>query len=744
MSVSYGVSPMKYNKRARRTSKNLNILFVPWEWRTQTASSSLDAACGFEVCGHIDNTGQRRLDDGFGFRCIALWLLTITSTLLHPLAFATDDFANLESPAIASNTSLFDDIPSVYSASKYEQKVTKAPASISIVTGDEIKKYGYRTFGQILNSLRGFYNTQDRNNGYAGARGFGLPSDYNSRLLLLIDGHRYNNSVFDAFDTTEGFPVDLDIIERVEVVRGPSSSLYGTSAVFGVINVITKRGRDQHGANVKYAYGTNDAHKTSASYGNRFSNGLEAFITGTYFHSQGYDKRFYEEFDKPTSNNGLSVNNDGEQARKLMAKASYGDFSLQGLYVNRIKDIPTASFGGQFNNPNQNGKDQATFLELKYDHTFENQLNVQSRLSYNNYRFTGHLPSDVSALTGGSPPDISNFTSLTDNEWWRFELEASKLMWHDHHITIGGQYQDNFRQFLSFSSPQFPNFPTSDQKTFQWALFAQDDYSITDELTLNAGVRLDYYSIFGNTINPRVGLIYNPWKSTSFKLLYGEAFRAPNQNELNLNVPGQLVGNPKLQPEKLDTLEFIVEHYFTTQLRAELNVFHTNLKDNITATATAVGVENQNNRDVESLGVETQIENTWGNGFQGRFSYSWQDTTDKKTGERLSNSPEHMVKLNLIAPLWQDKVFLGFETQFMSSRRVPPKRGVPGQGSRVGDYVISNITVFTQNWVKGLELSAGIYNLFDERYFDPASADHLQNAIEQDGLQFRTKVSMDF
>ena len=302
---------------------------------------------------------------------------------IQTLAIAEDDFAKLEPTAKDSNIPLFQDIPSVYSASKYEQKVTKAPASVSIVTADEIKKYGYRTFGQILSSLRGFYNTQDRNNGFAGARGFGLPSDFNSRLLLLIDGHRFNDSMLDAFSTTETFPVDIDIIERIEVVRGPSSSLYGTSAVFGVINIITKRGRDQNGANIKYSYGTNDAHKTSFSYGDRFSNGLEAFITGSYFSSQGYDKLFYKEFDNPATNNGLSINNDDEQARKLMAKASYGDFSLQGLYVNRKKNVPTASFGAQFNNPNENGKDQATFVELKYDHTFENQLNVQSRLSYN-------------------------------------------------------------------------------------------------------------------------------------------------------------------------------------------------------------------------------------------------------------------------------------------------------------------------------------------------------------------------
>jgi outer membrane receptor for ferrienterochelin and colicins len=370
-------------------------------------------------------------------------LIFIIAILTQSLAFAVDDFAALDPLKNSNNTPLFQDIPSVYSASKYEQKVTKAPASISIVTGDEIKKYGYRTFGQILNSLRGFYNTSDRSYGYAGARGFGLPSDYNSRLLLLIDGHRFNDSMFDAFDTSEGFPVDLDIIERIEVVRGPSSSLYGTSAVFGVINIITKRGRDQHGANIKYSYGSNDTHKTSVSVGNRFKNGLETFVTGTFYDSQGYNKLFYKEFETST-NNGESIGNDGERDRKLMLKATYKDFSFQGLHVNRNKDLPTANLGALFNNPNLNAHDQATFFELKYDHTFENQLNVQSRLSYNNYRFKGFLPLDPSILGA----EIN--TSLVNSDWWRFEVEASKLVWDDHHITVGGQYQDNFNQFQTF------------------------------------------------------------------------------------------------------------------------------------------------------------------------------------------------------------------------------------------------------------------------------------------------------
>jgi len=664
------------------------------------------------------------------------YCLIFSMTVLSPTGsiFAADEFSKSE-PLFSVGDDLFKDIPSVYSASKYEQKVTKAPASISIVTGDEIKKYGYRNFGSILASLKGFYTTNDRNYGYIGARGFGLPADYNSRLLLLIDGHRYNDNIFDSFYVDEGFPVDVDVIDRVEVVRGPSSSLYGTSAVFGVINVITKRGRDLKGINAKASYGSNDTYKTSLSYGNRFSNGVEAFVTGTFYDSSGYNRLFYKEFDTPENNNGIALNSDEELSRKLMAKLAYEDFSFQSVYVNRRKDVPTASFDTLFNSQTQNTTDEAAFYELKYDHTFDNQLNIQSRVSYNWYRYKGNLPYSNSQLPDTNGPQ----NDLSDGNWWRAELEASKVFFRDHRVTVGGQYQDNFRQFQTNYDINDPakQRVLSDAKTYQWALFFQDEFSITSQLTLNAGVRYDYFSIFGSTVNPRIGLIYNPFEKSTLKLLYGSAFRAPNQFELNYTGSGT-IANPSLRPEKLDTVELILEHYFSQQLRAELNLFHTDVSNIISLTTLAnKDIQNRNTGNIESNGLEVQLEQLFFNGFQGRISYSWQENRDKNTRQRLTNSPEHMVKLNIIAPLWGDKVFAGFETQYLSGRTTP-------KNGHVGDYVISNLTVHTQNWIKGLEFSAGVYNLFDEQYFDPGSDTHVQNAIEQDGLTFRIKTSIDF
>jgi iron complex outermembrane receptor protein len=306
-----------------------------------------------------------------------------------------------------------------------------------------------------------------------------------------------------------------------------------------------------------------------------------------------------------------------------------------------------------------------------------------------------------------------------------------------HRITAGSEFQHNFDQFQT-NYDVTATYLDSQASTYRWALLIQDEYTITDNLTLNTGVRYDYFSIFGKTVNPRAGLIYQPWSNSTIKFLYGSAFRAPNQYEINYSTPFDFSPSKNLRPEKLETLEFIVEHSFNGHLRSELSLFQTDIKDIVALTRMGnVNQQNKNTGNVESRGVEVQLEDSWDNGFQGRISYSWQETKYANTDERLTNSPEHLIKLNLIIPLWFDKVFLGYETRYVSSRKT-------ASGGEVGDFVINNLTLFTQNWIKGLDLSASAYNLFDARYFDPGSDAHRQNGIQQDGLTCRVKASIDF
>src|SRR5512139_1786462 len=213
--------------------------------------------------------------------------LAIIAVIIYPQISLAEAHAPVLFASVTEEALLFQEIPSVYGASKFEQKVNQAPSSVSIVTSQEIKKNGYRTLADILRSVPGFYVTYDRNYSYIGVRGFGRPGDYNTRVLLTIDGHRTNDNIYNQAMIGTEFILDVDLIERVEIIRGPGSSLYGSNAFFGVVNIITKRGRDLKGAEASAEAGSFDTYAARLSYGNRYPGGSEAIASATAYDSKG-------------------------------------------------------------------------------------------------------------------------------------------------------------------------------------------------------------------------------------------------------------------------------------------------------------------------------------------------------------------------------------------------------------------------------------------------------------------------
>jgi len=623
---------------------------------------------------------------------------------------------------------LFQEIPSVYGASKYEQKVTEAPSSISIVTADEIRKYGYRTLADILRSQRSFYVTYDRNYSYVGIRGFGRPGDYNTRLLFLIDGHRLNDNIYNGVLIGTEFILDVDLIDHVEIIRGPSSSLYGTSAFFGVVNIITRRGRDLAGVEVSGSAGSFDTYAGRLSYGNAFQSGPELLVSGSAYDSDGQDLQF--------QGKGWSRDSDYDRANNAFSGISYKGFTLTGAYVSRKKGIPTGSFDTVFNNNNTFTKDESGYIDLKYEHSFTGLADITARVSYDWYKYNADYIYDFA--DPGNPPDLVANKDFAKGQWWSADLQITKTLFEKHKVILGLYYEDNIQQDQGNYDREV--YLDDERSSTNYALYLQDEFRILSNLILNVGVRYDHYETFGDTTNPRAGLIWSPFEKTTVKLLYGSAFRSPNVYELYYQDAGiTQKSNPDLMPEKIKTYELVLEQHLMQHIWMTAAGFYYKIDDLISQQVDPNDgfLVYRNTEDIQAKGVELEVEGKWSNGLRGRVSYSYQEVKDKETDRGISNSPKHLAKLNVTIPLLKEKIFAGTEIQYMSSRETV-------DGNKVDDFFVTNVTLFSQNLVKGLSASFSVYNLFDKKYRDPSGDEITQKFVEQDGRNYRLKLTYAF
>ena len=648
-------------------------------------------------------------------------------------AWANDDAQQTDLLDLSLDQLVQIEIPTVVGASKYEQSSSRAPSSVSVITAAEIKSYGWLKFSDILHSVRGFNATSDRNYEFLTVRGFGLPGDYTSRVLLLIDGLRMNDSIYQQAAVGGDFPLDIDLIDRVEIIRGPGSALYGSSAFFGVINVITKKGGQLQGAEVSLGGGSFNTKFGRLSFGKKFDNGLELLLSGSGFDRNGQDPYFFPAFaNDPAFNNGVSDRGDDEKWNSLYSTVQYGDFSFQAGFAKRVKNVATGIYGTVFNDPNTVSYDVRHFFDLQYSHGLGEDSQLSVRLFQQRYDFWQDYLFDY-------PPVTLNRDSV-DNQWWGTEVRYLTKLGKHHRLTLGTEYIDYYQEDQTNfdADPLFTYFDTR-KKNRTLGVYVQDEITLTDKLTLNVGARYDRNYNGENSTNPRLGLIYNPTPDTAFKFLYGTAFRVPNGYE-SYYMTTFAKTNSNLGPEKIKTYEVALEHNITKNLRGIVSAYHYQLNDLITqVTDPSDGLLIfQNSSKVTANGLDLELQAKWSR-LEGRASYSYQRTEDNETGQTLPNSPRHMVKLNLTAPIIGDKLAAGFETQYVSKRDNVNGEATPG-------YALANLTLVGRNWIKGLEVSAGVYNFLGEDYGDPTSNDYDSAVVSvpQEGRSYRLKLSYRF
>ncbi len=624
----------------------------------------------------------------------------------------------------------FIELEDVYAAAKHLQSINEAPASITVVTDEDIKRYGYRTLTDVLDNARSFYSYNDRNYEYIGVRGFARLGDYGNRVLQLVDGHVMNDNIYGSFFLGRAFGVDMDLIKKIEIIRGPGSSLYGNNAVFGTVNVVTKKGKDINGLLTKIEGGSYNTYSGTMAYGKQFSEKIDLLISAGFINSKGQDF-YYPEFAFSTTSAGWARDADGERARNFFIKATLGEVAFTASAVSSEKHVPTAAYETLFNNNRFKTNDEKIFAELKWNHPFDAGMNLQTRLFYDRYRFDGTYPYDL-------PPFIINRDEAEGQSIGAEVVYDQEIF--SHHFLIGADLVYHL-QATQRNYDELPrvHYLEDNRKFTNWSLYAQDEWDITSWLRLTGGLRLDHYSTFGYHLSPRAGLIINSVKSNTIKLLYGQAFRAPNVFELyyaTVSGPSLYRANPNLNPETVDTYEIIVEQEITPAIKLAASGFHYTAKDLISQEMNPDGsFQFYNVSRVKSDGLELGLEANWPGILKGDASYTYQDTRDEQSGQWLANSPRHMVKVGTHVPLYRNLIFWSGQCRYMGNR-------LNRNGEDIGDAFIVD-TSFSLEYKK-LNISASAFNLFDATYTVPVSGDHLQKVIHQNGRNFWFKIGFVF
>ena len=637
----------------------------------------------------------------------------------------------------------------VITAAGYEQKIEQAPASISVLTRAEIEETRATSLTDILGTLEGVDvgDSVGKTGGQTiNIRGMG--ADY---TLVLIDGRRQNTAgsvTPNGFgETSTSFMPPVSAIERIEVVRGPMSTLYGSDAMGGVVNIITRKVGDVWGG----SFGADVTLQGDDEFGtifgsNIYANGpivtdlLGLAVRGSYSTRDPSELTYEAAGGVEAPVTGFGRSSTGNEIWSLGGRLNFTPHADHDLWL----DLDTSSqwydnsTGQMGTNTTAGGYGDA--LEFKRHqaalaHNWRLGFgSLESNLSFNQTETVGRIIPNGVAGAGG-PRKLESENAVFDTKF--------NSQWENHTFTVGGQYWD--AEMVDGVAPVAFEHQ-------QWALFAEDEWRFTETFAVTLGARYDDHSAFGEHLSPRAYAVWNLTDNWTLKGGMSQGFKTPRLEQLAAGINGfgnqgrtPLLGTPTLQPETSTSAEIAVFYDNRSNFRADFTVFNNTFEDKI-ATGEPVancsfGVSQANYTagnyvttgcvDVgfwptfATFGQSVNIDEAETRGFEAsmnwRFAdnltltgnYSYTDSEQKSgasIGLPLTNTPEHMLNSAL---RWDvnEALNIWLRGEYRSERF----RGVGAARTALGDFEAYSLFHLGGSYKlsENLTLGATIYNLLD-------------------------------
>ncbi len=642
---------------------------------------------------------------------------------------------------------LYGDEELISIATGLEQPIAKAPAVASVVTAKQISAMGARDLDEVLETIPGLHVSFS--SGYNPIYVFrGIYSSYNPQVLVLINGIPITNLFHgDRHQIWGGMP--LEAVERIEVIRGPGSAVYGADAFAGVINIITKTASDFNGTELKAAAGSFNSYDLAAMHSSRFS-GYELMLAAEFHKSDGSNATIEEDAQTlldqlagttaSLAPGAVSLSRENLDLR-LDLKKNQWRFRT-GLQSRRDHGIGAGV--AEALDPHNRYKSDRFNADITWNDQFlAGDWDVKARLSY--LHTTQEIEKDMIIF----PPGVNlgngvyekGLIGNPENFERHTRLDADALYnafdKHDLRVGAGYFYGDMYKtretknfgrdpatgewlpansELVDVTDTPYIFLQEGDRKNTY--VFIQDVWQLAPDWELTAGLRHDNYSDFGSTTNPRLVAVWSATQKLTTKLLFGEAFRAPSFAEMrNINNP-VVLGNPDLDPEKLRNIElgFYLEQ--SRNLNLSFNMFQYEWSDIIRFVPDAGDTSSTAQNTGERIGTGCEFELLWKplSSLSFAANYSWVDTEDKDAGDvEVAFAPHQQA---YISANW---AIASRFSAYMQVNRVMERIREPGdERGNTDDYALADIAL-DYAFSDSVSVKAVVDNLFDTDAREPTA-----------------------